>query len=151
MLKHPTKHKKRIPIKPKYRISIHKNNPNHIVVYSSQSLISKAAWIKWPKPKTMHSEVQHLTMLVLEVRSMYWKNVVSYMKPNTLQHCWLKTLPQILSHCWAKFSLPGQFNHDSKPWQHSINAYSQGRGNTRRRLVRGVWNLMLLTTVDMKH
>ena len=29
MLKHPTKHKKRIPIKPKYRISIHKNNPNH--------------------------------------------------------------------------------------------------------------------------
>ena len=29
MLKQPTKHKKRIPIKPIYRIYVHKNNPNH--------------------------------------------------------------------------------------------------------------------------
>ena len=29
MLKHPTKHKKKIFIKPKYCIRVHKNNPNH--------------------------------------------------------------------------------------------------------------------------
>ena len=28
MLKHPTKHKK-VPIKPKHRINVQKNNPNH--------------------------------------------------------------------------------------------------------------------------
>ena len=29
MLKHPAKHKKRMPIKPIYRINVQKNNPNH--------------------------------------------------------------------------------------------------------------------------
>ena len=29
MLKHPTEQLKKVPIKPKYRINVHRNNPNH--------------------------------------------------------------------------------------------------------------------------